>query len=264
MPKGRLLNKNISTYRYITLLLLMASNSAMYAYGFGIERLGGFSGGHFGNFPRSFYYARYLRGGGDWTWFMIGGYAILGFFLVLIVRYCLRMYFFYKRSAETTNKLEQICEVDSSWNKEEMESHASDLFFKIQKAWEKRDIEKVKSDLTPEFAELFQNMLNEMKAKEEINMLNHIQLEEVKIIGFEDYSDNNKDQFTAYMFGTIQDYTINEKTEEIIRNVNQVIEEFEDTYHFIRRNDKWLLEDIRNQVKLRDILLAPNYTENIN
>jgi Uncharacterized protein conserved in bacteria len=240
--------RRTGTTQYLLLLILIVKIDNIYAFG--------------GNF-HTFNNMRYLRRGSeDWTWFMIGGYAILGFFLVLIVRYCIRMYSVHKKEGQTTQILEQICETDSFWNVENMKSLASDLFYKMQIAWEKKELERIKSELTPELTVQLQMILNEMKSRKEINMLNHVRIEEVKIIGCEDYTDNNKDRFTAYIYGTIQDYTIDEETEEVIQNVRKRYTEVEDFYHFVRVNDKWQLEDITNQVGLREILKSPIYSEN--
>ena len=255
--------KSHTSFRYILIPMMITTSNVLFARGGGGFGFSGFHGGYGGGFGRSFYYMRYLRGGGDWTWFMIGGYAILGFFLVLIVRYCIRMYSVHKKEGQTTQILEQICETDSFWNVENMKSLASDLFYKMQVAREKNELERIKSELTPELAVQLQEILDEMKSRKEINMLNHVRIEEVKILGCEDYTDNNKDRFTAYIFGTIQDYTIDEETEEVIQNVRKRFTEFEDFYHFIRVNNKWLLEDITNQVGLRKILKSPIYSEEL-
>ncbi|HEV2833327.1 MAG TPA: hypothetical protein VGW31_15210, partial [Hanamia sp.] len=84
---------------------------------------------------------------------------------------------------------------------------------------------------------------------------------DVKIISCEDFSDNSKDSFIAYIKGSIVDYTISEKTGRIIKNEKQEEEKFEDTYHFVRQRNKWLLNYIDNDVTISDLISAKNYRE---
>ena len=84
---------------------------------------------------------------------------------------------------------------------------------------------------------------------------------ETKIIGCEDYKDDSKDRYIAYIKGNILDYTIHDSTGEILKNPDKTIEKFSDTYHFVRGKKNWILEDIDNSVSLLDIVTARNYKE---
>ncbi|MDD2797013.1 MAG: TIM44-like domain-containing protein [Bacteroidales bacterium] len=192
---------------------------------------------------------------------MIYGYAILTLFLVLGIYYIGKVYSAYRKASKTEKILDVISKADSFWDVGEMKSHTFDLYHKMQTAWTKRDLDPVKSELTPELIVNLQNLLDDMKAKNEINMLYFVYIDEVKIIGCEDYLDNNRDSFTALITGTVQDYIINEVTQKLITNVNKKLEEYNETYHFIRKDNKWLLNEMHNHVGIRNILRAKDFTE---
>lgn len=157
--------------------------------------------------------------------------------------------------------LTRISQSDAFWNLDDMKLHAEKTFYEMQEAWENRDIDKEKKSISVEFYEKYRLELENMKERNEKNIIRDINLEEIKIIGCEDYKDDCKDKFTAYLSGTILDYTILETTGEVIKNREKTREKFSDTYHFIRNKNKWILDNIDNSVSLKDIVLAKNFKE---
>lgn len=83
----------------------------------------------------------------------------------------------------------------------------------------------------------------------------------MKIISCEDFNDDSKDSFIAYIKGTIVDYTISEKTGQIIKNPEREEEKFKDTFHFVRKGNKWLLNYIDNDITIIELIAAKNYRE---
>ncbi|MGE5395714.1 MAG: Tim44 domain-containing protein [Candidatus Saccharibacteria bacterium] len=150
---------------------------------------------------------------------------------------------------------------DSFWNFDQMRDHAKQVFFKMQEAWMNRDIDSVKHIITPRLYEDYKTQLETMKSIGEKNILSGIYVSNVKIIGCEDYLDNSYDSYIAHIKGDMLDYTINEQTKEVIKNQEKENERFTDTYHFIRKDNQWLLDHIDNKVSIWDLINTRNYHE---
>lgn len=150
---------------------------------------------------------------------------------------------------------------DSFWNFEQMRDHAKNVFFDMQEAWMNRDIDSVKDLITPRLYNDYKKQLERMKSHHEKNILSGIHVSNVKIIGCEDYLDNSNDCYVAHIKGNMLDYTINERTNQIIRNEDKEDQRFTDTYHFIRKDNQWLLNHIDNEVSIWDVIKTKNYHE---
>ena len=152
-------------------------------------------------------------------------------------------------------------EMDPLWNMEQMKLNARSIFYRMQDAWENRDMNSVKDIVTPELYEGYKEVLDGMKERGEKNILREIDITDTSVIGCEDYKDDTKDRFIAYIKGTMLDYTILEQTGEIIQNPERTVQKFSDEYHFVRVDNQWHLESIDNSVNLLKILVARNYKE---
>lgn len=116
-----------------------------------------------------------------------------------------------------------------------------------------RNMTEVKSRVTEELYSNYTLLLNQMKKRREKNMLSNIHIAEMRIIGCEDFKDDSKDHYIAYIKGSMLDYLINERTNAILQNPEKTVGGFTDTYHFVRVNNKWLLE------KTDNIVTVPNH-----
>ena len=229
---------------YILLLItLVLTTEALLARGGGGGGGGHFSGGHHGS------------GGPNGIWEYIG-LIIFGSFIGSVSILLLLWKTNYSRKL-----LRIITTKDSFWNINNMQLNAKKTFYSIQDAWEDRDINRVKAIITPELYVKYDAMLGKMKENFEKNIIKDIDIKEVKILGCEDYKDDSKDRYIAYIKGNILDYTVDLRTGNIIKNPDRTTEEFVDTYHFVRVKNKWILENIDNSVSSFDILRARNFRE---
>jgi hypothetical protein len=199
-------------------------------------------------------FARAGGGGGK------GGGSIVGLILWGLYTLIISVILFFKvgKSRKIINK---SADHDSFWNFEQMRNNAKSVFFKMQDAWMEREIEKVKDIITPQLYEEYKTQLELMKKNNEKNILSGINVTNVRIIGCEDYMDDSQDSYIAHIKGEMIDYTINEKTRQIIKNPDKKEEKFTDTYHFIRKGNKWLLDNIDNKVSIWDVIRTRNYHE---
>ena len=157
--------------------------------------------------------------------------------------------------------MEKNISEDSFWNFEAMRLNAEKVFYRMQDAWMDRKIDKVKDIITEKLHDDYKIKLDAMLAKRQKNLLSDINVSDIRIIGCEDYLDNSHDTYIAYIKGKMIDCMLDERTRELIDNDERKSEAFSDTYHFIRKDNKWLLDHIDNKVTIWDLIRTRNYHE---
>ncbi len=150
---------------------------------------------------------------------------------------------------------------DGIWDANKMREHAKSIFFKMQNAWMERDMNDVKDFVSTDLYEDYKQQLSDMRKQKRKNILEAITVLDVKIISSEDFNDNSKDSFIAYIKGSMIDYSKDEMTGNVVENTEKKEATFKDNYHFIRSGNKWLLNYIDNDVTIGDLLSAKNYKE---
>jgi hypothetical protein len=180
--------------------------------------------------------------------------AIAAIFGTIPILTKLKSYFAAKIMTHASNK-------DTFWNTDELKKHAEKTFHEIQHVWENRNIDKIKDVVDKELYLHYNTLLSSMIQRHEKNILSQIQIDEIRIIGCEDYIDNSKDRYIAYIQGRLLDYTINELTQEIIKNSSKTLSNFSASYHFVRSDNTWILEKIDNDVTMQDLIQTKNSFE---
>ena len=246
----------------VFILFLVFSTNIVLARGGGGGGHGGFGGGggFHGSFARGFHYGYYGRGGyfvswGFWDYFIFYGVIIL----IALLFFTSTIVFW--KSKYSKKILAKISFSDSFWNMAFLKQNARNTFLRIQDAWEAREIQRVRGIITPELFNQYDRILTEMRNKGEKNVIRDIKISEIHIISCEDFKDNSKDRYIAHIQGDLLDYTLNVYTGKTIKNPDHSREDFTDTYHFVRLNNKWILEDIDNSVSFWDVLKSRNYME---
>ena len=192
-----------------------------------------------------------------------GTYPMMMILLVVVILIigCIVPALLKLKSHFSTKIITHASNKDSFWDADQLKHHAEKTFRRMQRAWQERNTELVKSHVTAELYTEYKIVLNQMKKRHEKSMLSNINFTETRIIGCEDFKDDSKDRYTAYIKGTLLDYTIDERFDTIIKNQQKTIEHFIDTYHFVRINNDWILEKIDNTVTVQDIFEVKNYIE---
>jgi hypothetical protein len=140
--------------------------------------------------------------------------------------------------------------IDPFWNYDDMIKFSKETFEQLQNAWSERNMDLVRDRLTDELYESYKKQLDWMKVKKEKNFIEDIRIKKTKIIGDEDYKDNEKDTFTAFISGKFVNYTMSERTGEIFENSKKKKSSFITFYYFQRHDQRWLL----NKIETRDLV----------
>lgn len=132
-------------------------------------------------------------------------------------------------------------EFDPEWFKEV----AQDVFFKIQAGWGRRDLSVFGHLLGTQLVAEYGNHFAEMKEKGEINRIENIAVRTVQIV---DAGVDNDEEFVSVLFtANLLDYTVDDKTSEVLSGDPTDPVKFKETWTFARRaGDKdWKLEGIK-------------------
>uniref|UniRef100_A0A7C5ENB2 Tim44 domain-containing protein n=1 Tax=Desulfobacca acetoxidans TaxID=60893 RepID=A0A7C5ENB2_9BACT len=140
--------------------------------------------------------------------------------------------------------LAHIQQLDPFFTEDRFRDQVMDNFFKIQGAWADRDMSSVKHLLTDEMFRLLQEDAAKMRAEGHINRLENIAVREVNIT--EAWQEAGQDFITVRIYANLLDYTIDEKTGEIVSGSKTEPVKFEEYWTFTRPvgNHPWVLTAI--------------------
>jgi len=151
---------------------------------------------------------------------------------------------------------------DDLWDEDQLKYQVRFVFYKMLNAWNNGDASIIKDFVTPEY---FQSFTEKLQSKIDVNVddiTNSIDIADTRIICCQDLLDNNEDKFVGYIKWKFR----NESTREVgvIWNNTNKESVFEETYHFKRFSDDWLLYQTDDKISLWKILLEKNYYQNTN
>ena len=189
-----------------------------------------------------------------------GRFSALGYAISLIMTLII-LILVYIRTKESKKQILISGKIDPIWNYEKLCDYAKNSFMRMQDAWMQKNLDLVsdlitencKADLTPKLKHL--DFVNEK------NVMEDIRLKKIKIIGCEDYLDNEKDAFVAYIYGSMIDYTLSGFSGRVTQNTEKKRNNFCDLYYFHRYNDIWLLDKITNEVGISKVYNAKHILE---
>jgi predicted lipid-binding transport protein (Tim44 family) len=140
--------------------------------------------------------------------------------------------------------LRQIKSMDPLFGEDKFKDQAMDYFFKIQGAWGDRNMTTVKHLLTGEMFGILQEDADKMRQEGQLNKLENIAVREVNFT--EAWQESGQDYLTIRIYATLLDYTIDEKTGEIISGSKIEPTKFEEYWTFTRPvgNNPWQLSAI--------------------
>jgi predicted lipid-binding transport protein (Tim44 family) len=142
---------------------------------------------------------------------------------------------------------QQIRQQDPSFNEEAFKELAQDLFFRIQAGWMNRSLEGIENLFVPEMSRFFTDEFNAMKQKGTVNRLENIAVRKVE--PSEVWQEVGKDFITVLFTANLLDYTVDDKTGNVVSGDKLNPVKFEEFWTFARDigTQQWKLSAI-NQV----------------
>ena len=156
------------------------------------------------------------------------------------------LYFKIIRSSINSRKyMRLISKNDVLWKYKNIEKQVIDTYYIVQNAWTNMDMKLAKEYMDDDLYELFRQKIEWMKIGNKRNILKKIKLINLKPVSVIDDEDDSKDLIWFYIKGSMVDYTINTKTNEIIDGKNTILGiPFVEYWKFVRKDNKWVLSKI--------------------
>jgi len=137
-----------------------------------------------------------------------------------------------------------IRQMDPYFDEARFQDQCMDMFFKIQGAWAGRDMGKARQLLTDEMYRILQDDAERLKAQGQFNKLENIAVRSVDIT--EAWQESGWDFITARMYANLLDYTVDERTGQVVSGSPTDPVKFEEYWTFTRPvgNNPWILTAI--------------------
>ena len=143
--------------------------------------------------------------------------------------------------------VKEIWQVDETFQPDRFKETAQDLFFKVQAGWTRRDINALKGMVGDQLLAEYDRHFTQMKEKGQFNRLENIAVRKVDLVqaGVEEGEIFVTVRFTANLL----DYTVDEKSGEIVGGDRENPVKFEEDWTFARPvgTGAWKLEGIEVQ-----------------
>lgn len=140
--------------------------------------------------------------------------------------------------------VKEIWNVDETFKPEEFKEKAQDLFFKIQAGWTRRDIEPMKAFVGGQLLNEYEQHLADMRKQGHINRLENIAVRNVELISA---GVAGNEMFVTVQFtANLLDYTVNDRTNEVVSGDPENPVKFLENWTFVRlvNGGQWKLEGI--------------------
>jgi predicted lipid-binding transport protein (Tim44 family) len=138
--------------------------------------------------------------------------------------------------ADATTDLERglgyIQQMDAAFDPGRFSDTASDIFFKVQGAWMGRDMTPVRDVLTPEMYEALQKDGERLRAEHRIERMENIAVRAVDVT--EAWQENGRDYITVRFLANMLEYTVDERTNQVIEGNRSEPVKFDEYWTFVR------------------------------
>lgn len=179
------------------------------------------------------------------TMFVSGGILLL-VFIGIFSWLGYKLYLINKREQEIKFFIKMAKEKDSFWDEEAMIKTAKEIFIWVHQAWSKNNFKVIAPLLTDQLKKEWVEVWEGMKQMNYVYYCSITVIHEVMIVGAEDYEDNNKDSFTIEISANVRRYIYHKPTLTIEPNHTHEMQYVTDVYTFIRSENTWKLNEIKN------------------
>lgn len=151
------------------------------------------------------------------------------------------------KGSPPVDALRHIMSMDPSFNEKAFKDLAEDLFFKIQGGWTRRDLGGIRSLLSSAMYDVFKEQIDRLVADKEINHLENIAVREVEIA--EAGQERGEEFVTVRFYANLLDYTVHEKTGQIVTGSSSDPVKFVEYWTFSRNvgEKNWVLGGITQE-----------------
>ena len=204
-------------------------------------------------------------GGGGGKGGAAGGIVALFMLPLLLIYYTAFSYVVANKYRQSKTLLEKLKLKDNVWNPDVIKHRIDMTFYKIQEAWRERDQSIAADYMSETLLKKHQMQTDQMKRQGRINILDKVNLIKSVVVQVSDFKDDSKDCLWAYVKGSMVDYTIDEKSKEVLEGKPKQSEKFTELWKFIRHpQNGWVLDLIEQEAKIAEIADFESFSEELN
>jgi predicted lipid-binding transport protein (Tim44 family) len=133
---------------------------------------------------------------------------------------------------DTDQGLAHIRAMDPGFDPRAFVETVSDIFFQVQAAWGKRALEPIRGLLTEEMFGVFTKQVQDMAAQGRTNKLENVSVRSVEVT--EAWQEQGSDYITVRFFANLLDYTVDDKSGQVISGSDSIPVKFEEYWTFAR------------------------------
>lgn len=147
-----------------------------------------------------------------------------------------------KQSKLVQSRLKTAAMNDPAWDEQKLTDYATQVFMRYQQDWSNQDTASMQAYMTPGYHHHASLLVYTLKLMGRKNILQNITIDQAAIIAANDEVDNSMDNFTIGFTAKAKD-TISEvaTSQELFKDNNT----FTEYWQFVRSNDTWLLDGIK-------------------
>jgi hypothetical protein len=183
--------------------------------------------------------------------------SFVGFFVWLIVRYFMRQ----AKKEVVKFHLEKIRRNDPFWDERKMKQAVQMVHSNAHIAWAKRSPYYLTGIASEELIKEWVGIWNNLQKRGQAFHSTRPEIDSITIVGAEDSSDNNKDSFTAEISAYVIRYVYEKATRQPLDGHYNGKNLVHDHFTFTRKNDKWILTDVKFYTGLVDSILLKTEQE---
>ena len=151
-----------------------------------------------------------------------------------------------KAAAKSRNLMRQYEKIGGNWDYREVQRQVEEAYYQIQECWRRMDAGYAAAYLSEELLEDFNMKIQWMEVREEEVVQKHVKLLSAVPVGAYDELGEENDCIRYLIHGSMVGYYINRNTKICVRG-NTKKESFYEYWKFIYRNERWVLQEIRQQ-----------------
>lgn len=167
---------------------------------------------------------------------------------------------FYKKKREAKAIIDEIEQLDNSWNLEDIERRIGDTFNNFYLAQKRQDMKIAKEYISDSLYIYQQSKINSLKSRNHRNVISNFKLKDIKIMGVGDYREDEKDYFWAYIRGSMNNYFVDTFTGKTVSGNPSIPKNVNEMWKFTRGPNGWVLDKIDTNI-LMELFKIKSFTE---
>ena len=149
-----------------------------------------------------------------------------------------------ERSDDVAGRLDALAQLDSKWSTESLRRRVRDIFFAVQRSWIERNPDVGAPFMTADLLARQRLRIEGLINQRRVHQLENPLIEDLDFARFEEGGDGEEARVVTLLTMSLVETILDAETGALVagaRNVKQTRQEY---WTFVRRDGKWLLEEV--------------------